>query len=201
MPSMTSTRKVAVPVAGSRVWTKGSSGEMVRCSPGSSVKGGRWNAEGGTEVERAIISPHVTVEARPSSRPDSVCSSSVDAADDAGDDGLRGVEDAALDFELLVVGTEEVLVEVDDGILAAGLVVEVGEDDLHVGVRAGEEVGEVAHAELVEVDGAPAAPEAEEDAKHFPQKRAGEDEVRHVVLGDGGAFAGEGAADGDGKEA
>jgi hypothetical protein len=57
----------------------------------------------------------------------------VDAADDGGDDRLRGVEDAALDLELLVVGAEEVLVEVDDGVFAAGLVVEVGEDDLHVG--------------------------------------------------------------------
>jgi hypothetical protein len=43
----------------------------------------------------------------------------VDAADDVGDDGLRGVEDAALDLELLVVGAEEQLVEVDDRVFAA----------------------------------------------------------------------------------
>ena len=36
----TSTGKVAVPVAGSRIWTKNSSGEMVSVQPGSSVRGG-----------------------------------------------------------------------------------------------------------------------------------------------------------------
>jgi hypothetical protein len=68
-------------------------------------------------------------------------------------------------------------------------------------VRAGEQVGDVADAEFVEVDGAFAALDAEEDAEHFLQEGAGEDEVRHVVLGDGGAFAGKGPANGDGEEA
>src|SRR5260221_3084317 len=49
----------------------------------------------------------------------------VGAADDVGDDGLRGVEDAALDSLLPVVSVEEVLVEMDDRVFAARAVPEV----------------------------------------------------------------------------
>ena len=97
MTSMTSTRKVAVPVAGSRIWTKGSSGEMVRFSPGSSVSGGSFRpgmlfqhlAPGGG-VGETVGEAELGLQ------------EFVDAADDVGDDGLRGVEDATLDFELLL---------------------------------------------------------------------------------------------------
>jgi hypothetical protein len=144
---MTSTRKVAVPVAGSRIWTKGSSGEMVRFSPGSSVSGGSFRpgcffnhlAPGG-RVGEAVGEAELGLQ------------EFVDTADDVGDDGLRGVEDAALNFELFVVGGEEVLVEVDDRVFAARLVIEVGEDHFHVGIGAGEQVGDVTDAEFVEIN-------------------------------------------------
>ena len=80
---MTSTRKVAVPVAGSRIWTNGSLGcDAVRdlqvlrvvcdhLAPG----GGRGKAVFETKLGLQEF---------------------MDAADDVGDDGLRGVEDAAL---------------------------------------------------------------------------------------------------------
>ena len=78
----------------------------------------------------------------------------VDAADDVGDDGLRGVEDAALDLELLVVGAEEELVEVDDRVFLRVLVAEVADDGLHVGVV--EQFHDFADAQFVEVDARPA---------------------------------------------
>ena len=52
----------------------------------------------------------------------------MDAAHDVADHRLRGVENAALNFELLVVGAEEVFVEVDDGVFATGLVAEVAQN-------------------------------------------------------------------------
>ena len=57
----------------------------------------------------------------------------VDAADDVRNDGFGRVEDAVLDFQLLVVGGEEVLVEVDRWVFAFGALAEVFEDCRHVG--------------------------------------------------------------------
>ena len=85
MTSMTSTRKVPVPVAGSRIWTKGSPGEMVRFSPGSSVIGGQFQAgvllqhlAPGGGVGETVLEAELGLQ------------QFVDAADDVGDDG-RGV--------------------------------------------------------------------------------------------------------------
>ena len=52
----------------------------------------------------------------------------MDAADDVGDDRLRGIENAALNFQLFVVGGKEVFVEMDDGVFAARLVAKVAQD-------------------------------------------------------------------------
>jgi hypothetical protein len=83
----------------------------------------------------------------------------VDAADDVGDDGLRGVEDAALDLELLVVGGEEVLVEVDDRVFAAGAVAEVARPLPCRCLRVVQQVDDVLDAEFVEVvDASPSSP-------------------------------------------
>ena len=71
-------------------------------------------------------------------------------------------------------------------------------DDFHVGVGAGEEVGDVADAEFVEVDFAAGRFDAEEDAEHFLQERAGE-VVGEVVFDEGRPIAGNGAAAGEGK--
>jgi hypothetical protein len=107
MTSMTSTGKVAVPVAGSRIWTKCdvrlrivAFGFLNEVAPGDGV------GESVFEVELGF-------------------DKFVHGADDVGDDGIGGVEDAALDAELFVIGAEEVFVEVDDGVFAAGLVAEV----------------------------------------------------------------------------
>ena len=77
----------------------------------------------------------------------------VDAADDVGDDGLRGVEDAALHLELLVVLVEKQLIEVHNRIFIPIPVAEVADDGLHVGVV--EQLDDLGHAQLVEVDPRP----------------------------------------------
>jgi len=129
----------------------------------------------------------------------------MDAADDVGDDGLRGVEDAALDFELLVVGAEEVLVEVDDGVFAAGLVAEVAEDGGQVGLVAAQEFDDVLDAEFVEINRALAAAHAEEGLEHFLQERIRDRHHVGDVLGDErgavASLAHLGARDGGGEQA
>lgn len=76
----------------------------------------------------------------------------VNAADDAGDDRLRGIEDAAPDLLLFVVLGEEAFVEVNDWIFQEVPVIEIAKDGVEVGVRAVEEGGDFLDAELVEVD-------------------------------------------------
>ena len=100
----------------------------------------------------------------------------VDAADDVGDDRLRGVEDAALDLLLLVVGLEEVLVEVNDRVFFGVAVAEIAEHRLHVGLA--ESLHHFVDAELIEIDLALSAADGEESTHEIPQKGIGH---RHHV--------------------
>ena len=144
---MTSTRKVPVPVAGSRIWTKGSSGDVPAgiFRPGlplpafSGRRGGNFcHLAPGGGVGEAVFEAELGLQ------------EFVDAADDVGDDRLGRVEDAALDLLLLVVLLEESLVEVDDRVFFGLAVAEVAEDGLHVGLAEG--LHHVVDAQLVEID-------------------------------------------------
>ena len=129
----------------------------------------------------------------------------VGAANDVGDDGLRGVEDAALDSQGFVVGVEEVLVEVDDGIVATGLVAEVAQDGGKVSFLTAQEFHHVLDAEFVEVDAALAPARMEEGLEHLLEEGIGDRHHVGDVAGDeGGAFAALGhfrAGDGRGEQA
>src|SRR5680860_59382 len=152
MTSMTSTRKVAVPVAGSRIWTKGSSGEMVFFSPGSSESGGNFIC--GCFFS---IAPQVVVSARPSARPNSRLQEFVDAADDVGDDGLRSVKHAALRLELSVVLLQEILIEVNHRVFLTRSVPKVPKHCIDTRLRIIEQVHHFLDSEFVEIQLASAA--------------------------------------------
>src|SRR5439155_19164145 len=78
----------------------------------------------------------------------------VHRAHDVGNDRAWGVEDATLYPLLGVVLLEEELVEVDDRVFLRVPVAEVADDGLHVGVV--EQLHDLAHAQLIEVDAWPA---------------------------------------------
>ena len=114
----------------------------------------------------------------------------VHGADDVRDDGLRGVEDAALDSQGFVVGVEEVLVEVDDGIIATGLVAEVAQDGGKVSFLTAQEFHHVLDAEFVEVDAALAPARMEEGLEHLLEEGIGDrHHVGDVASDEGSAFA------------
>src|SRR5512137_2300992 len=72
------------------------------------------------------------------------------AANDIRNDGLRGVEDTTLNFELLVVGGEEVLVEMDDGVFAARAFAEVSQDRRQVSLIPPEKFHHILDAKDIE---------------------------------------------------
>ena len=118
----------------------------------------------------------------------------VHRAHDVGDHRTRGVKDAAAHLLLLVVGGEEVLVEVDDRVFLGVPVAEVADDGLHVGLV--EEIHDLRDAQLVEVDAWPAgfaaaSAHAQEGLHQLPEER-----VRPHVGGEvvGGAPRGVGDA-------
>ncbi len=96
MTSMTSTRKVAVPVAGSRIWTKGSSGRDGALF--ARLVGERRELQAGVLFQHLAPGGGVGEAV---GEAELGLQQLVDAADDVGDDGLRRVEDAALDLALL----------------------------------------------------------------------------------------------------
>ena len=109
----------------------------------------------------------------------------VDAADDVGDDGLRGVEDAAILADLFIVGLEETFEEVHHRVFLAIAVAEVLHHCLKVGAI--QQLDHIADAELIEVEsGLPrlafTPTEAEERFHQFPQERAGV-EIGDEVIG------------------
>ena len=52
----------------------------------------------------------------------------VNAADYVGDDLSRGIENAALDAQLRIIGLQKVLIEADDGILIRVLIAKIAQD-------------------------------------------------------------------------
>ena len=76
---------------------------------------------------RCAISPQVMVEARPSSIPNSVMRISWTLRI-IRNDRLRRIEYTPLDFELLVISLQEMLVEMDNRILAGAAIAEVAQD-------------------------------------------------------------------------
>ena len=118
----------------------------------------------------------------------------VHRAHDVGDHGAWRVEDAPAHLLLLVVGGEEVLVEVDDRVFLGVPVAEVADDGRHVGLV--EELHDFGDAQLVEVDAraagfAAASAHAQEGLHQLPEER-----VRPHVGGEvvGGAPRGVGDA-------
>lgn len=126
------------------------------------------------------------------------------ATDDVGDNGLRRVKDAALDFELPVVGGEEVFVEMDDGVFAGFLVAKVAQYFRQIRFVAAQEFDHVLNAEFVEVHAVLASADMEERLQHFLQERTGAPCHQGHVIGlyEGGfrATAHVGAIDCGGKE-
>ena len=118
----------------------------------------------------------------------------VHRAHDVGDHRAWRVEDAPAHLLLLVVGGEEVLIEVDNRVFLGVPVAEVADDGLHVGLV--EELHDLGDAQLVEVDAWPAGlaaatAHAQEGLHQLPEER-----VRPHVCGEvvGGAPLGVGDA-------
>ena len=139
---MTSTRKVPVPVGrvenlNERLGGRGAFRDLQflvalrHLTPGSGV---------GEAVGETELAPQELVH----------------RAHDVGDHWAWRVEDAPAHLLLLVVGSEEVLVEVDDRVFLGVPVAEVADDGLHVGLV--EELHDIGDAQLVEVDARAAGP-------------------------------------------